>query len=174
MDSRLEKLKQAVESVVEGMSVEQLRRHVAGKWCPAEVLEHLYLTYTGTIRGCEKVMLAGKPLATRASLTQRMRSLVVVGFGYMPSGRKAPAMTQPKGLPAEQVGSEVGAKIVAMDAILAQCEERFGSGIDLLDHPILGPLTAAQWRKFHLVHGLHHTKQLLRLRHEMEQDWSRA
>jgi hypothetical protein len=29
---------------------------------------------------------------------------------------------------------------------------------------VLGPLTGAQWRKFHLVHGLHHQKQLLRLR----------
>jgi hypothetical protein len=29
---------------------------------------------------------------------------------------------------------------------------------------ILGPLTGAQWRKFHLVHGRHHVKQVLHLR----------
>jgi hypothetical protein len=34
----------------------------------------------------------------------------------------------------------------------------------LLDHPILGPLNATQWRKLHLVHGRHHLKQLLHLR----------
>jgi hypothetical protein len=169
MDSRLEKLKQALESAVEGMSSEQLSWHPAEKWCAAEVLEHLYLTYAGTIKGFERVMESGKPLATRASMKQRWRTLVVVGFSHMPGGRKAPAMTQPRGLPAEKVRSEVGAKLVAMDAIIAQCEARFGRGIHLLDHPILGPLTATQWRKFHLVHGRHHEKQLRRLRESMRQ-----
>jgi hypothetical protein len=51
-----------------------------------------------------------------------------------------------------------------MDSIIARCEEQLGSRCKLLDHPILGPLTASQWRKFHLVHGLHHVKQLRRLR----------
>lgn len=168
MDSRLKKLKHAVESAVEGMSREQLSWHLPEKWCAAEVLEHLYLTYTGTIKGFERVMEAGKPLTTRASLKQRWRTLVVVGFGHLPTGRKAPAMTEPRGLPVETVRNEVGAKIEAMDAVIAQCEARLGRGIRLLDHPILGPLTAAQWRKFHLVHGLHHEKQLLRLRERMD------
>jgi hypothetical protein len=169
MDSRMEKLKHAVELAIEGMSSEQLSWHPAGKWCAAEVLEHLYLTYSGTIKGFERVMEAGKPLATRASMAQRLRTLVVVGFNHMPSGRTAPATTRPRGLPAEKVRNEVGLKIVAMDAIIAQCETRFGRGVDLLDHPILGPLTATQWRKFHLVHGMHHAKQLLRLREGMRQ-----
>jgi hypothetical protein len=61
-------------------------------------------------------------------------------------------------------------EISQLTEVIGDAEARFGIGVDLLDHPILGPLTAAQWRKFHLVHGLHHTKQVLRLRHEMEQD----
>jgi hypothetical protein len=28
----------------------------------------------------------------------------------------------------------------------------------------LGPLTGAQWRKFHLVHGRHHARQIRQLR----------
>ena len=164
MDSRLEKLKKNLESAVEGMSSEQWSWHLPGKWCAAEVLEHLYLTYTGTIRGFERVMSKGKPLASRASMAQRVLTLVVVGLGHMPAGRKAPAIVQPKGLPAEKVRNEIGAKIVAMDAIIAQCEARFGPWAHLLDHPFLGPLTATQWRKLHLVHGRHHQKQLLQLR----------
>src|SRR6267142_1232495 len=39
MDSRLEKLKEDLESAVEGMSSEQLNWHLPGKWCAAEVLE---------------------------------------------------------------------------------------------------------------------------------------
>lgn len=138
--------------------------HPDGKWCAAEVLEHLYLTYTGSIKGFEKVMAGGKPLATAASFMHRLRTLVALGFGYLPSGRKAPVNTRPKGLAAETIRHEIGEKIAAMDAIIAQCEARFGRGTELLDHPVLGPLTAAQWRKFHLTHGMHHRKQLLRLR----------
>jgi Protein of unknown function (DUF1569) len=164
MDSRLEKLKQSLDSAVEGMSSEQLSWHPQGKWCAAEVLEHLYLTYTGTITGFERVLRKGKPLATRASIAQRVLTFVVVGLGHMPAGRKAPAIVLPKGLPAEKVRNEIGAKIVAMDAIIAQCEARFGRQVKVLDHPILGPLSATQFRKLHLVHGLHHLKQLLRLR----------
>jgi hypothetical protein len=164
MDFRLEKLKENLESGVEGMSSEQLSWHFQGKWCAAEVLEHLYLTYTGTIQGLERVMRKGKPLATRASMAQRVLTLVVVGLGHMPAGRKAPAMVLPKGLPAEKVRNEIGAKMAAMDAIIAQCEARFGPQVKLLDHPILGPLTATQFRKLHVVHGRHHLKQLLRLR----------
>ena len=172
MDSHLERLKQAMDSAVEGMSNEQLKWHPPEKWCAAEGLEHLYLSYTGTIKGFEKVMAAGKPLATPATMKQRLQTLAAVGFGYLPTGRKAPAPTVPRGLPAVKVQGEVGAKIVAMDEIIARCEERFGSRVRLLDHPILGPLTAAQWRKFHLVHGLHHEKQLLRLRKGMKQQSS--
>jgi Protein of unknown function (DUF1569) len=170
MDSRLEELKQAVESSVEGLSSEQLSWHPPAKWCAAEVLEHLYLTYTGTIKGFAKVLEAGKPLATRASMKQRVRALVVVGFQHMPEGRQAPANTRPRGLPAEKVRSEVGAKIAEMDAIIAQCEARIGRRDRLLDHPILGPLTARQWRTFHLVHGRHHVKQLLRLRDDVRKN----
>jgi hypothetical protein len=164
MDSRLDKLKESLQSAVEGMSSEQLSWHPPGKWCAAELLEHLYLTYTGTIKGFERVVKNGKPLASRASMAQRMLTLVVVGLGHMPAGRKAPAMVLPKGLPAEQVRNEIGAKIVAMEAIIAQCEARFGRRVQLLDHPILGPLSARQWRKLHLIHGQHHLKQILWLR----------
>jgi hypothetical protein len=82
----------------------------------------------------------------------------------MPGGFRAPAIVQPAGLPAEKVRNEIGGKITAMDAIIAQCEVCFGRRVRLLDHPILGPLNARQWRKLHLVHGEHHLKQLLELR----------
>ena len=164
MDFRLERMKENLESAVERMSSEQLSWHLPGKWSAAEVLEHLYLTYTGTITGFERVLRKGKPLATQASMAQRVLTFVVVALGHMPAGRKAPAMVQPKGLPAEKVRNEIGEKIVAMDAIIVQCEVRFGRWVKLLDHPILGPLTATEFRKLHLVHGRHHLKQLLQLR----------
>jgi DinB superfamily len=173
MDSRLEKLQQTVSDAIAGMSAEELSWHPPGKWCAAEVLEHLYLTYTGTIKGFRRVLEAGKPLATSATLRQRTRTFVVVGLGYMPQGRKSPPTAQPRGLPAATVQAEIGAKIAEMDEVIGWCEaglcaeksrKRAIVDLPILDHPILGPLTARQWCKFHLVHGMHHVKQIRQLR----------
>src|ERR1700741_513399 len=120
-DRRLEQLKENLESAVEGMSGEQWSWHPPGKWCAAEVLEHLYLTYSGTITGFERVMRRGKPLGSRASMAQRALTFVVVRLGHLPAGREAPAIVRPRGLPAEQVRNQIGTKIAAMDVIIAQC-----------------------------------------------------
>jgi len=163
VDPHLEKLQQEISSAISGLSAEQLRRHAPGKWCVSEILEHLYSSYTGTVSGFERVAKAGKPLATSQTWTQLALTLVVVTFGHMPSGRKAPSVSLPRGLPPETVLAEITPTISAMDVSIARCEERFGSRRKLLDHPILGPLTASQWKKLHLVHGLHHLKQIRRL-----------
>jgi hypothetical protein len=164
VDPHLQRLQEEIAAAVAGLSEEQLIRHPPGKWCAAEVLEHLYLTYTGTVKGFERVAEAGKPLATTQTWTQRGRTLIVVALGYLPSGREAPPVARPRGLLPEKVLAEIGPKIAEMDGNIARCEEKFGSRLKLLDHPILGPLTGAQWKKFHLVHGLHHVKQIKRLR----------
>jgi hypothetical protein len=167
MDPRLRRLQQEITSVVSATSTEQLTWHSAGKWCAAEVLEHLYLTYTGTIKGFERMAGAGGPRTKTASWVQRGRKLVVLGLSYLPSGREAPPFARPRGLPSEKVLAEIVPKIAEMDDMIGRCERRFGSRTKLLDHPILGPLTAGQWRKFHFVHGLHHLEQIRRLRGEM-------
>ena len=169
MDALLEQLQQTLALTIDGMSAEEFSWHPANQWCAADILEHLYLSYTGTTKGFERMLETGKPAATPGSIGQRTRAFVVFGFDYLPSGREAPASTRPKGLPAEKVRSGFSEKIAAMDAIIAQCEARFGSSTRLLDHPFLGPLTGARWRKFHLLHGLHHQKQIVRLREKMNQ-----
>jgi hypothetical protein len=164
METHLQRLQKEIAAAVEELSAEELDRRAPGKWCAGEVLEHLYLTYTGTIKGFSRVMESGKLATTPASWKQRGRKLVVLGLGYLPSGREAPAMTRPKGLPREKVLAEIEGQIAEMERMIRQCEERFGSGKQLLDHPILGALTGGQWRKFHLVHGRHHLKQIRALR----------
>jgi len=155
----LKKLQQALASEIASLPRDPSIRQREGKWSAAEVLEHLYLTYTGTIKGFERLMLAGTPAITPATMKQRVATIVVVRLGYMPSGREAPKMARPRGLPNERVVAEITGKIAEMDALLSACESKLGHG-QLLDHPALGPLTARQWKKFHLVHGLHHLKQI--------------
>jgi hypothetical protein len=167
MGPHLKRLQEEIASVVAGLSAEQMNLHPPGKWCAAEVLEHLYLTYTGTIKGFERVAEAGKALASAGNFKQRVSAVVVMGFGYLPAGREAPQATRPRGISREKVLAEIGPAIAGMDDIIGRCEEKIGRDEKLLDHPILGPLTGRQWRKFHLVHGLHHVKQIRRLRREV-------
>jgi len=164
MDFYLQRLQSAIASATEGLDARSLLVHREGKWSVAEILEHLYLTYTGTIKGFERCLESGKPLARIPTTQDRIRTLVVVGIGHMPEGRRAPKNAMPRGIPPEQVLAEVAAKISEMDAIIQRAEETFGVRTRVLDHPILGPLRAQQWRKFHWLHGRHHVRQIRRLR----------
>jgi hypothetical protein len=164
LDSYLRRLQEAVASATRGMNAEELTRHPEGKWSAGEVLEHLSLTYSGTVKGFERCLQAGKLPARPPTLKERVTTALVVEAGYMPGGRQSPERTRPQGKPVEQVLQEIGPQIAAMDEIIRQCETRFGKRTRLLDHPVLGPLTAAQWRRFHWVHGRHHVKQIWRLR----------
>ena len=126
MDPRLERLQKEIVSAIAGLRPEQWTSHPSGKWSTNEVLEHLYLTYTGTIKGFQRVAEAGKPLATNQSWAQRGRALVVVGFGYFPSGREAPPVARPRGVPAEKVQSEIGLKISEMEDIMVAMRKQAG------------------------------------------------
>jgi hypothetical protein len=164
VDSYLERLQQAIASATRSISSEELTRHPEGKWSTAEVLEHLYLTYTGTIKGLERCLRAGEPLASPITFKQRARITLVIKLSYLPQGKKAPDRSTPKGMSPDRVVAEIGSQIATMGELLAQCEARYGARTRLLNHPILGPLTASEWRKFHWVHGRHHVKQISTLR----------
>ena len=97
MDSCLEQLRTAVASATNGMTTDDLTRRREGKWSAAEVLEHLYLSYTGTTKGCERCLQAGRPLARAPGWKDRLVTAVVVGAGYFPRGRKATKHTLPSG-----------------------------------------------------------------------------
>jgi DinB superfamily len=167
MDAYLQRLQKAIASATDGMTTEDLHRHPEGKWSTAEVLEHLYLTYTGTAKAFERCLSEGKSRARTPRLKDRISAFVVIGLGHLPEGRKAPDHAQPRGRVVGEVVGEIGRCISDMDDLISQCEARFGRRTRVLDHPFLGPLTARQWRKFHWVHGRHHLKQIQKLREAM-------
>jgi len=168
MDSYLQRLHAAITSVTGGMTAEQLTRHPEGKWCVAEILEHLYYTYTGTVKGMQLCLETGKPQARAPTLKERLQILWVIEAGMFPEGRPAPERTRPRGLSADEVSRQIGPTIIAMDEVITQCESRFGNRTLIRDHPILGPLTCRQWRKFHWVHGRHHMEQIARRQPAMQ------
>jgi hypothetical protein len=55
--------------------------------------------------------------------------------------------------------------LLAMDEGLTRAEEMFGRQ-RFASHTVLGPLSAEQWTKFHLVHGKHHVKQIQGIRRD--------
>ncbi len=160
MTSPLDRLHEELESALLGATAESLTQTPAGKWSIAQILEHLFLTYRNTSKGLRKCLEAGTPLATRATPWQRLATLFLLTTGYFPPGRQAPERTVPRGMPATEVQAAVFAEIQAMAAQLDACERKFGATTKILDHPILGPLTLAQWRKFHWIHGRHHARQI--------------
>lgn len=166
MDRYLARLQREIDSVIAGLSPEQLTWHPQGKWCATEILEHLYLTYTGTSKGFARLLESGTPSVRKLTWKDRARSLVVLGFGYLPVGRESPPFARPRGLAPEKVVSEIGLRLAEMDQVMTDCTAKFGQR-KVLEHPFLGPFSVEQWRKFHLVHGLHHIKQIRRLREHM-------
>lgn len=164
MNVYLQRVADAIAEVTSGMDAAQLMRHPEGKWCAAEILEHLDRTYKTTVPHLQKCLDAGRPTAGCPRLAQRLAVGIVVGLGYMPTGRKAPEFAVPKGLAPDEVLRDIPVQVAEMDRVLAECERRFGAHCELADHAILGPLTTHQWRKFHWVHTRHHVKQIARLR----------
>jgi len=126
----------------------------------------LYLTYTGTTKGLSR-LLASDGVSKRPTLKQRVAAMIVVELGYFPNGIQSPAVARPRGAPSQQVLAEIVSKIGEMDATMNACASKFGSHAKVMEHPFLGPFSIAQWRKFHLRHGMHHLKQIRRLRESM-------
>src|SRR4051812_3764905 len=153
-----------ISGATQGMSPAELAQHPEGKWSAAEIVEHLLITYPATTAGLRKALAKGAPLGSKPTLKNRLFQFVVLDFGYFPTGRKAPAMTLPKGLEPAQVVRAVEQALPDMDNAITECEKRYGGTMKVADHPVLGPLTATQWRQFHHAHAKHHMPQIARLR----------
>ncbi|HEY3928376.1 MAG TPA: DinB family protein [Candidatus Koribacter sp.] len=164
MRSHLEQLSHELESAVSDMSDEDLLRAPEGKWCVAEVLEHLRLTYTSTAKMLEKNQ--AQMVVERAALDERAktaRELILQQGGFFEGGQ-APPFATPKDPPDVTVRTRILEDLKRLDAALSEGEQRRGKEANQGNHFALGPLTGEEWRQFHLAHGRHHVKQIEKLR----------
>ncbi len=168
MHPELETVRKAIERATVGMNVEELAWRREGKWSSAEILEHLALTYSATAKGMRRVLQSDDPKVRPATWKERFSITVVVEVGYFPPGREAPLQVTPRESNPEQVLNRIHANLSEMDKTIEECEQRFGGKAVVLVHPVLGPLSLNQWRKFHRVHCLHHMKQICNLRAGMQ------
>ena len=159
MSPEFEQIRQEVEELTRNWSDIEWQQAPDGKWSGGQILEHLRLTYTGTTKGLLKVLEGAQSLGGKPTWPDRLRTFVVTRVGYIPANGIAPHPTVPgTGLTQHSIRRFYDA-LVAMDATLSDAERRFGSRTKILDHPKLGLLNAAEWRRFHRRHAKHHLKQ---------------
>lgn len=160
MQSYLEELSGKLEAVTAGMSDDALLRAPNGKWCAAEVLEHLRLTYSGTAKMLER----NRDLAVvdPAEINERAQAgrKLILEEGKFFEGGQAPPFATPKTAPDAQVRTWILADLQRLNDAISEAEQRRGKDANLGNHFALGPLTGDEWRRFHYAHGMHHLKQL--------------
>jgi hypothetical protein len=151
--------------VLDAQSAQLHPRGLPHKWNAQQVVEHLVLSYRLTSAALEARLNKGRVARnqTRTHLQWALQ-LMILSFGAFPRGVPALDETVPvKGRFAAMDGRQLSDLFLqeaeAMDTLLDTCRRRFG--IDRVgEHPWLGPLRVDQWRRFHVVHGLHHVVQL--------------
>jgi hypothetical protein len=94
-----------------------------------------------------------------AKLLETVLRGLIVNIGFFPSGAQAPAMVVPTGNDGPAALTRAMENLERMDTALTVAEEKWGKGL-IATHFRLGPMSAADWRKFHYVHGCHHLKQI--------------
>ena len=160
MSPHLEKVRAVAQRLTRDFSPEDWEYSREGKWSASQTMEHLVLTFTATTKGALKIMRANEPFCRESTWQDFGRKIYVLGLGRIPEGLRATVNLTPKqGLPGNSLRAFNDA-LVAMDATLTDAERRFGKKTRILDHPVLGPLTAEQWRRFHWVHSNHHFRQI--------------
>jgi len=112
-------------------------------------------------RDCCEPWRRANPSAERLIFCSGSAAFYVLAIGRFPSGVEAPQHTVPRQEPSDEPLHRFNDALVAMDAMLTEAEGRFGTRTRLLNHPVLGPLTAQEWRRFHQVHGRRHLKQIV-------------
>ena len=166
MQPSLEQLHSDFARTLKGKTAATLadrRRSDPSRWNSRQIVEHLLLTYRSSSSHFDERLHKGRPTQATPSAYQRLQQLFVCRLGYFPDGQPAPAAVIPSIAPdlldGDSLSTLLGTSLQAMDELLIACADCFGKE-RFASHHILGPLSADQWRKFHVVHGRHHLKQL--------------
>ncbi len=149
-----------VETLLAECSADRLAYARPGSWSDANTLEHLALAYGGTTRMLYWLRDRNAVMPDKRSERQQQMIDRVLGEGNFPSGQSAPPSAQPTGLAPAEAVTKLRESLFKLDAALTLLEQTFGSASFLGRHPVLGPLTAEDWRRFHQVHTSHHLQQI--------------
>ncbi len=156
----LSELPDLVLGLLRGRPDSDWERGPAGKWTPAQIVEHLALGITLSAETFLARRYHAPMRRRRRSPAQQIARFFIFGLRWFPPGRKAPERT----MPAAQLARGVA-------------ESHFLAGLDMWDqvdrallperradlfvkHPRIGDLTVEEWMRFHVIHARHHAKQI--------------
>jgi hypothetical protein len=168
MHAVLERVASQISSEMLGLDAATTQLHPKGlayQWSAQQVVEHLVLGYRLTSSALETRLNKGRLSRNRKrTYLQWSLQLMILSFGKLPRGVPALDETMPvagrfAAMDGQQLGDLVRREIDAMDKLFDACRRKFGIE-RVAVHPFLGPLRVDQWRRFHVVHGLHHLVQL--------------
>jgi hypothetical protein len=168
MHAVLERVVSQISDEVLSLDAETTQLHpkdLAYKWNAQQVVEHLVLGYRLTSGALETRLNKGRPSRNQTrTYLQWCLQVMILSFGKLPQGVPALDETVPvaglfAALDGRQLGDLLRQEIDVMDKRFDACRRKFGME-RVAVHPFLGPLRVDQWRRFHVVHGLHHLTQL--------------
>lgn len=170
MNPDFQQLQRAIAYSLRGLDSAQTQlrpKSRRDRWTIQQIIEHLLLTYSSTETTIDARLEKRYPTRTKPGLMQHIGQYTVIRLGYFPHGRKAPAMVMPAAtetsLSGEVLTLSADEHLFRLDAICNEGEKLFGTA-RCASHHVLGPLSIPQWRKFHLIHGEHHVRQILAIR----------
>jgi DinB superfamily len=171
MNATLHQLQHEIAFCLRGLDATQTQLHPPSrpnKWSIQQIIEHLLLSYSGTEMALNARLVKRAPTKAKPALLQRFGQYTLIHLGYFPTGRKAPPLVTPAPtthpLSGEELTQAVAEHLTSVDALCAEAEELFGATNRCASHMILGPLSVNQWRRFQLIHGEHHLKQIVAIR----------
>jgi hypothetical protein len=136
-------------------------------WTIQQIVQHLLMTYRSTASSFESRLAKGTPTLSHPTPVHRTAQFIVITLGLMPGRRKAPPEVTPSASSPPLSGDDLAASaheaLTHLDDLIYRAEKSFGRA-RCQSHFVLGPLTASQWRAFHLSHGKHHIRQIAAIR----------
>jgi hypothetical protein len=171
MNSTLTQLQREIANSLHSLDATQTQLHPPtrpDKWSIQQIIEHLLLTYSSTETAITARLAKRTPTRAKPTLTHRVFQFAVTRCQYFPTGRVAPPMVTPQptthSLSGEDLTQATARHLADLDLLFNEAETVFGAASQCASHAVLGPLNIGQWRKFHLVHGEHHLKQIAAIR----------
>jgi hypothetical protein len=137
-------------------------------WSVQQVVEHLALAMDQTATALEQRLAKGRPeRRSKRSRPEWLLQLMVLSAGHMPKGVGAMHETTPPSrmpsMGARELTERLESAIERLEAALEQSRKRFGME-RVGRHFLLGPLRVDQWRRYHVLHLQHHTRQMMEVR----------
>jgi hypothetical protein len=67
----------------------------------------------------------------------------------------------------QQALANIGVELTNMIDAHHRAEQKHPMHKPIMDHPVLGPMSPAQWARFHYIHAKHHMKQIAAIKRQV-------